>query len=192
MHIVKWFQVLPSNTIDSISVICTFVCTQLNGFQVLLSNTIDSMSIICTFVCTQLNGFKFCHLIPLIQYQSFVHLYCDGKFFKIPKTGLYFCTFEDGAGWHLIPCWISPRSEFFSQAYKKWHFMWGINLWPDWPPLARCSKFHTMHIPTKAASLPPLEQWKIWASKFSRNNISKVVGNSGFPCDILKEFIGQF
>ena len=31
-----------------------------------------------------------------------------------PKTGLYFRTCEDGAGWHLIPYRISPRSEFFS------------------------------------------------------------------------------
>ena len=28
---------------------------------------------------------------------------CDGKLTKIPKTGLYFRTCEDGAGWHLIP-----------------------------------------------------------------------------------------
>ena len=57
--------------------------------------------------------------------------YCDGKFLKIPKTGLYFRMCEDGAGWHLIPCRISPRSEFFSQAYKNWHIMWGINLGLD-------------------------------------------------------------
>ena len=46
---------------------------------------------------------------------------CDAKLTKIPKTGLYFRTCEDGAGWHLIPYRISPRSEFFSQAYKNWH-----------------------------------------------------------------------
>ena len=49
--------------------------------------------------------------------------YCDGKLTKIPKTGLYFRTCEDGAGWHLIPYRISPRSEFFSQAYENWHIM---------------------------------------------------------------------
>ena len=98
--------------------------------------------------------------------------YCDGKFFKIPRTGLYFRTCEDGADWHLIPCRISPRSEFFSQAYKNWHIMWGINLGLDWPPLARGSNFHTIHTPTKAASLPPLEQWKILTSRFRRNSIS--------------------
>ena len=32
---------------------------------------------------------------------------------KNPKTGLYFRTCEDGAGWHLISCRISPNSEFF-------------------------------------------------------------------------------
>ena len=94
------------------------------------------------------------------------------KFTFYPRTGFYFRTGEDGAGWHLIPYRISPRSEFFSQAYKNWHITWGINLWPDWPPLARGSKFHTIHIPTKAARLPPLEQWKIWTSRFSRNNIN--------------------
>ena len=85
------------------------------------------------------------------------YIYCDAKNFLIPKPGLYFRKCEDGAGWHLIPCRISPRSEFFSRAHKNWHIMWGINLWPDWPPLARGSKFHTIHTPTKAASLPPLE-----------------------------------
>ena len=39
------------------------------------------------------------------------------------KTGLYFRTCEDRAGWHLIPCRISPRSEFFSRAHKNWHIM---------------------------------------------------------------------
>ena len=48
---------------------------------------------------------------------------CDGKLTKIPKRDFYFRTCEDGAGWHLIPYIISPRSEFFSQAYKNWHIM---------------------------------------------------------------------
>ena len=39
------------------------------------------------------------------------------------RTGSYFRTCEDGAGWHLIPYRISPRSEFFSQAYKNWHII---------------------------------------------------------------------
>ena len=66
---------------------------------------------------------------------------------KIPKRDFYFRACEDGAGWHLIPYLISPRSEFFSQAYKNWHIMWGTNLGPDWPPLARGSKFHTITHP---------------------------------------------
>ena len=74
-------------------------------------------------------------------------MYWDGELTKNPKTGLYFRTCEDGAGWHLIPYRISPRSEFFSQAYKNWHITWGINLGPDWPPLARGSKFHTITQP---------------------------------------------
>ena len=79
---------------------------------------------------------------------------CDAKLTKIPKRDFYFRTCEDGAGWHLIPYTISPRSEFFSQAYKNWHITWGINLGPDWPPLARGSKFHTIHTPTRPLSLP--------------------------------------
>ena len=56
----------------------------------------------------------------MIEVKKYQYL-CDGKLTKIPKTGLYFRTCEDGAGWHLIPYGISPRSEFFSQAYKNWH-----------------------------------------------------------------------
>ena len=47
--------------------------------------------------------------------------YCDAKLARILKRDFYFRTCEDGAGWHLIPYLISPRSEFFSQAYKNWH-----------------------------------------------------------------------
>ena len=53
------------------------------------------------------------------------------KVYFYPRTGFYFRTCEDGAGWHLIPYRISPRSEFFSQAYKTWHITCGINLGPD-------------------------------------------------------------
>ena len=80
---------------------------------------------------------------------------CDGKLTKIPKRDFYFRTCEDGAGWHLIPYIISPRSDFFSQAYKNWHIMWGTNLGPDWPPLARGSKFHTIHTPTRSLNFFP-------------------------------------
>ena len=103
------------------------------------------------------------------------------KFTFYLRTGLYFRTCEDGTGWHLIPCWISPRSEFFSRAYKNWHIMWGVNLWLDWSPLARGSKFHTIHTPTKATSLPPLEQWKIWTPRFRRNNINYSSRQFQFP-----------
>ena len=40
-------------------------------------------------------------------------VYCDGKLTKIQKRDFNFRTCEDGAGWHLIPYRISPRSEFF-------------------------------------------------------------------------------
>ena len=70
--------------------------------------------------------------------------------------------------------------------------MWGINLWLDWSPLARGSKFHTMHTPTKATSLPPLDNGRYEPLGLDMIILIIVVGNSGFPCDILKEFIGQF
>ena len=92
--------------------------------------------------------------------------FCDGKLTKIPNRDFYFRTCEDGAGWHLIPYIISPRSEFFSQAYKNWHIMWGINLGPDWPPLARGSKFHTIHTPTRPLSFLPLDNVRIWTYRF--------------------------
>ena len=107
--------------------------------------------------------------------------YVTRQIYFYPKTGLYFRMCEDGADWHLIPRRISPRSEFFSRAHKNWHIMSGINLWPDWPPLARGSKFHTIHTPTKATSLPPLEQWKIWTSRFRRNNINYSSRQFWFP-----------
>ena len=88
---------------------------------------------------------------------------CDGKLTKIPKTGLYFRTYENGAGWHLIPYGISPRSEFFSQAYKNWHITWGINLEPDWPPLAKGFQISHYHTPTRPLNFFPLDNRRIRA-----------------------------
>ena len=70
--------------------------------------------------------------------------------------------------------------------------MWGINLELDWPPLARGSKFHTIHTPTKATSLPPLDNGRYGPLGWDVIILIIVVGYSGFPCDILKELIGQF
>ena len=47
----------------------------------------------------------------------------------------------------LDPLQNKSCSEFFSQADKNWHITWGNNLGPDWPPLARGSKFHTITHP---------------------------------------------
>ena len=63
---------------------------------------------------------------------TYIYIYIvTRKVYFYPRTGFYFRTCEDGAGWHLIPYRISPRSEFFSQAYKNWHITWGVNLGLD-------------------------------------------------------------
>ena len=69
----------------------------------------------------------------------------------------------DGAGWHLIPYGISPRSEFSSQAYKNWHITWGINLEPDWPPLAKGFQISHYHTPTRPLNFFPLDNRRIRA-----------------------------
>ena len=63
-------------------------------------------------------------------------------------------------GLALDPLQNKSCSEFFSQAYKNWHITWGNNLGPDWPPLARGSKFHTITHPP-GRFLPSPRQWKI-------------------------------
>ena len=55
----------------------------------------------------------------------------------------------------LDPLQNKSCSEFFSQAYKNWHITWGNNLWSDWPPLARGSKFHTITHPPGRFLPPP-------------------------------------
>ena len=60
----------------------------------------------------------------------------------------------------LDPLQNKSCSEFFSEAYKNWHITWGNNLGPDWPPLARGSKFHTITHPP-GRFLPSPRQWKI-------------------------------
>ena len=105
--------------------------------------------------CGDLGSVEYLPSLSLLSGPLWPRVVCDGKLTKIPKTGLYFRTCEDGAGWHLIPYRISPRPEFFSQAYKTWHITWGINLGPDQPPLARGSKFHTIHTPTRPLNFIP-------------------------------------
>ena len=55
----------------------------------------------------------------------------------------------------LDPLQNKSCSEFFSQADKNWHITWGNNLGPDWPPLARGSKFHTITHPPGRFLLSP-------------------------------------
>ena len=86
--------------------------------------------------------------------------YCDGKLTKIPKRDFIFARVKTGQVGTWSPYRISPRSEFFSQAYENWHITWGNNLGPDWPPLARGSKFHTITHPP-GCFLPSPREWKI-------------------------------
>ena len=66
-------------------------------------------------------------IVSTVQLNSFTDIgwsnygLCDAKGLLLSQNGVLFCTCEDRAGWHLIPYRISPRSEFFSQAYKTWH-----------------------------------------------------------------------
>ena len=113
---------------------------------------------------------RYMHILYIYVYSIYIYIYIyiyivARKLYFYPRTGFYFRTCEDGAGWHLILYRISPRSEFFSQAYKNWHIMWGINLGLDWPSLARGSKFHTIHTPTSPLSSSPRQQ-KIWTYRF--------------------------
>ena len=97
--------------------------------------------------------------ITMFRTKEFIFLWTSvtRRIYFYPRTGFYFRMCEDGADWHLIPCRISPHSEFFPRAHKNWHIMWGINLGLDWPPLARGSKIsHNPHT-HQVAFLPPLD-----------------------------------
>ena len=65
--------------------------------------------------------------------------------------------------------------------------MWGINLCPD-------KGFQISHYPHthQVAFLPPLDNGRYGPLGWDVIILIIVVGNSSFPCDILKEFIGQF
>ena len=62
-------------------------------------------------------------VVSIIKYQNCLQFffkistnscrYCDAKDLLLSQNGTLFRTCEDGAGWHLIPCRISPLSEFF-------------------------------------------------------------------------------
>ena len=95
--------------------------------------------------------------VVFLNIYIYIYIVWRERFTFIPELGFIFRTCEDGAGWHLIPYRISPRSEFFSQAYKNWHIRTGINLGLDRPPLARGSKFQHYPHTHQVAFLPPLD-----------------------------------
>ena len=106
-------------------------------------------SSVCKYIRGSLNKFP-----DIFRMGTFIDSNVTRNWVK-SQNGTLFRTCEDGAGWHLIPYRISPRSEFFSQACKTWHITWRINLGLDWPPLARGSKFHTItHPPGRFPSFP--------------------------------------
>ena len=74
---------------------------------------------ICVCVCVCI------YIYIYISTLMYIHIYIYTVTANRLKSqnGTLFCTCEDGAGWHLIPYRISPRSEFSSQAYKTWHIM---------------------------------------------------------------------
>ena len=79
------------------------------------------------------------------------------KVYFYPRTGFYFRTCERRGRLALDPLLVLVQS-FFSQAYKDLaYYVRDINLGPDWPPLARGSKFHTIHTPTRSLSFFPLD-----------------------------------
>ena len=113
-------------------------------------------------------------------YSSALYIYCDGKFTRIPKRDSTFRPCEDGAHWHLIPCRISLRLEFFLGHIGTG--MWGINLWPRLTAVGKGFPNFTLHThPPRPLVLPPLEQWKIWTSRFRSNNINYSSRQLRFP-----------
>ena len=139
-----------------------------------------------SLISSILHGLVGC--LGFMAYQPFV----TRKLYFYPRTGFYFRTREDGAGWHLIPYRISPRSEFFSQAYKNWHIMWGINLGLDWPPLTRGSKFHTINTPTRSLSFLPLDNGRYGPIGLVVIILYCSSRQLRFPVWYFKELIGQF
>ena len=76
---------------------------------------------ICVYIYIYMYIYKCVYIYIYIYAYIYMYMYIvTRKVYFYPRTGFYFRTCEDGAGWHLIPCRISPRSEFFSQAYKNW------------------------------------------------------------------------
>ena len=80
-------------------------------------------------MCVCVSMYIYVYIYVNIYMYTYVYMYMyivTRKLYLYPRTGFYFRTCEDGAGWHLIPCRISPRSEFFPRAHKNWHIMWGL------------------------------------------------------------------
>ena len=98
----------------------------------------------------------------------------------ITKRGVYFLarvkTGQPGT-WSLVEKVLvqNPFSGIWEMAYYV-----GVHLWLDWPPLARGFQISHTH-PPRPLVLPPIEQWKIWTSRFRCNNINYSSRQLRFP-----------
>ena len=100
------------------SVIWTKLSINSNFQFYCLSNIIVLFGIICGFTntffmyiqvqSTFLNKVTLIKVIFCLNIQYFLRSVTQ-KIYFYPRTGLYFRTCEDRAGWHLIPCRINPR-----------------------------------------------------------------------------------
>ena len=99
----------------------------------------------------------------------------------ITNGGLFFCTCEDGAAWHLIPRRISPCSEYFL-GYVGTSILCGGKFMTRLTAVGKGFPNFTLYtLPPRPLVLPPLEQWKIGTSRFRCNNINYSSRQLRFP-----------
>ena len=103
LHIFQWI-ILPTQS-----------CLVLYSFCACLLHSLIMWLIVSSLSPHNLH-LLFCCILSILAFVM-------RKIYFYPKTGFYFRKCENGAGWHLIPYRISPRSEIFPRAHKNWHIM---------------------------------------------------------------------